>query len=66
MWGTRAEEGGEQLPACACAGHSQLSHADVLTVTLLGLFCLLFLCLPAATFLSDGDGVSGQITPGVM
>lgn len=66
VWGTQAEEEGEQPPARACADHSQLSHMDVLTVTLLGLFCLLFLCLQAATFLSNGDGVSGQITPSMM
>lgn len=48
------------------ADHSPLSHTYVLAVTLPELSCLLFLCLQAATLLSNGDSVSGQITPRMM
>ena len=50
----------------ACAGHSPLPDTDVLAVTLQELSRLLFLYLQAVTFLSNGDGMSGQITPRMM
>ena len=70
MQDTQAEEWGEQplagLKLCLCRPLTIVPCRRSDCHSAGAFFCLLFLCLQAAMSLSNGDGVSGQITPSMM